>query len=176
MATFYPSITDEQAELIRSAPVFFVATTDPQMERGPQGEGPINVSPRGGVPLHIIAPDRVAFLDYAGSGNETARHSLAGGPITVMVCSFGTEDAAIVRLYGRATITPLADSPLAELLLEQPAEHIKLPLRQVVEVTIDNTMTSCGYGVPIMSFEQDRTITNRGRKFKESRSLNKAKV
>jgi hypothetical protein len=176
MATFYPSITDEQAELIRSATVFFVATADPQLERGPQDEGPVNVSPRGGVPLHIIAPDRVAFLDYAGSGNETARHSRAGGPITVMVCSFGVEDAAIVRLYGRATITPLADSPLAELLLSQPAEDIKLPMRQVVEVEIDNTMTSCGYGVPIMSFEQDRTIANRGRKYKESRALSKAKA
>jgi hypothetical protein len=176
MATFYPSITDEQAELIRSATVFFVATADPQLERGPQDEGPVNVSPRGGVPLHIIAPDRVAFLDYAGSGNETARHSRAGGPITVMVCSFGAEDAAIVRLYGRATITPLADSPLAELLLSQPAEDIKLPMRQVVEVEIDNTMTSCGYGVPIMSFEQDRTIANRGRKYKETRTLSKAKA
>jgi hypothetical protein len=176
MATFYPSITDEQAELIRSSTIFFVATADPQLERGPQAEGPVNVSPRGGVPLHIIAPDRVAFLDYAGSGNETARHSLAGGPITVMVCSFGPEDAAIVRLYGRATVTPLADSPLAELLLEHPAKDIKLPLRQVVEVEIDNTMTSCGYGVPIMSFEQDRTIANRGRGYKESRSLSKAKA
>jgi len=31
------------------------------------------------------------------------------------------------------------------------------------------------HGVPIMSFEEDRTIANRGRRFKESRSLNKAK-
>jgi len=93
-----------------------------------------------------------------------------------MVCSFGPEDAAIVRLYGRATITPLADSPLVDLLLAHPAEEIKLPLRQVVEVEIDNTMTSCGYGVPIMSFEDDRTIANRGRRYKESRSLNKAKA
>jgi hypothetical protein len=126
------------------------------------------------VPLFILAPNRVAFLDYAGSGNETARHSLAGGPVTVMVCSFSGEDAAIVRLYGTAAITPVADSPLAELLLEHPAEEIKLPLRQVVEVTIERTMTSCGYGVPIMSFEHDRTIKNRGRRYKESRTLAKA--
>src|SRR5215211_6171848 len=84
---------------------------------------------------------------------------------------FSITPAAAMRRRG--TRTPLADSPLAELLLTQPAENIKLPLRQVVEVEIENTMTSCGYGVPIMSFEQDRTITNRGRKFKESRSLNK---
>jgi hypothetical protein len=176
MATFYPSITDEQAELIRSAALFFVATADPRLEHGPHNEGPVNVSPRGGVPLHILAPDRVAFLDYGGSGNETARHSLAGGPITVMVCSFDSEDAAIVRLYGKAKITPIEDSPLAEALLAQPAKDIKLPMRQVVEIEIENTMTSCGYGVPIMSFDHDRSIANRGRRYKESRSLNKAKA
>ena len=171
MAQFYPAITGEQAKLIETAALFFVASADPTMASGPNGEGPVNVSPRGGVPLHILAPDRVAFLDYAGSGNETARHTLAGGPITVMVCSFGGSDAAIVRLYGHATITPLADSPLADRLLEHPAKEIKLPLRQVVEVAIERTMTSCGYGVPIMSFEQDRTVANRGRRYKESRAI-----
>src|SRR5919206_1672232 len=110
MATFYPSITDEQAELIRNAAVFFVATADPQLAHGPNGEGAVNVSPRGGVPLHVLSPNRVAFLDYAGSGNETARHSLAGGPLTVMVASFDEGDAAIVRLYGTARVMPWADS------------------------------------------------------------------
>jgi hypothetical protein len=174
MATFYPAITDEQAELIRGATVFFVASADPRLAPGPNGEGPVNVSPRGGVPLFILAPDRVAFLDYAGSGNETSRHSLAGGPVTLMVCSFSAEDAAIVRLYGKATVTPVADSSLGAMLLEHPAEEIKLPLRQVVEVAVERTMTSCGYGVPIMSFEYDRTVKNRGRRYKESRTLAKA--
>ena len=176
MATFYPSITDEQAALIQRAEVFFVATADPNLAGGPQGEGPVNVSPRGGVPIHILAPDRIAFLDYAGSGNETARHTLAGGPITVMVCSFEEENAAIVRLYGQAIVTPLAESPLAELLLAEPAEEIKLPTRQVVEVEVTNTMTSCGYGVPVMSFVRDRRVADRGRDYKESRRLSKAKV
>lgn len=174
MASFFPSITDEQAELIESAALFFVATVDPALAPGPNGEGAVNVSPRGGVPLHILSPNRVAFLDYAGSGNETARHTRAGGPITVMVCSFDSSDAAIVRLYGRAQITPLAESPLADMLLEHPAKDIKLPLRQVVEVEIEQTMTSCGYGVPIMAFDHDRTIANRGRRYKESRTLSKA--
>ncbi len=133
-------------------------------------EGPVNVSPRGGVPLHILDPNRVAFLDYAGSGNETARHSLAGGPITVMVCSFDDGDAAIVRLYGKARVTPLADSPLADVLLAHPAEEIKLALRQVIEVEVERTMTSCGYGVPVMSFVRNRRVADRGRRYKESRA------
>ena len=173
MASFYNSITDEQAALIDSASIFFVATADPNLAHGQHGEGAVNISPRGGVPLFILSPNRVAFLDYAGSGNETARHSLAGGPITVMVPSFDDGDAAIVRLYGKASITPLADSPLAERLLERPAEDLKLPLRQVVEVEIERTMTSCGYGVPVMQFVRDRRVADRGRRYKESRTLTK---
>ena len=99
MASYYSSITDEQAELIKNTPLFFVGTSAPTESDTSEGVGPINISPKGGVPLHIINPNRVAYLDYAGSGNETARHSLSGSPITVMICSFEGENAAIVRLY-----------------------------------------------------------------------------
>src|ERR671915_1385004 len=118
MATYHPSITDEQAALIRNAAMFFVASADPRLANGPNDVGPVNVSPKGGVPLHMLGPNRVAYLDYRGSGNETARHCAAGGPITVMVCSFEEEDAAIVRLFGRGHATPLEESPLAGLLLQ----------------------------------------------------------
>ena len=165
MATCYTSITTEQADLIKNTPLFFVATADPNLAAGPQGIGPVNLSPRGGVPLHILDPNRVAFLDYAGSGNETARHALAGGPITVMVCSFEEADAAIVRLYGQATITPVADSPLAGLLLQKGAEVLQAP-RQVIEIEIEKTTTSCGYGVPVMSFIRDRQKSDRGGRYK----------
>ena len=167
MATFHSSITDEQAQLIRSSAVFFVASADPALARGPNDVGPVNVSPKGGVPLHILDPNHVAFLDYVGSGNETTRHSAAGGPVTLMVCSFEEENAAIVRLYGRARVTPLADSPLTLLLLEQAAQDLKSPPRQVIEIEIEHTMTSCGYGVPVMSFVRDRRTMDRGRRYKD---------
>jgi hypothetical protein len=168
MATYHASITDEQAELIRNAPLFFVASADPELALGPHDVGPVNVSAKGGVPLHILGPNRVAYLDYKGSGNETARHCSAGGPITVMISSFEGEDAATVRLFGRATVTPVMDSPLAELLLKQPARELKGAARQVIEIEIDNTMTSCGYGVPVMELVRDRRMEDRGRRYKEA--------
>ena len=166
MATYHPSITDEQAVLIRGAAIFFVASADPHLASGPNDVGAVNVSPKGGVALHILGPNRVAYLDYRGSGNETARHCAAGGPITVMVCSFD-EDAAIVRLFGRARATPLDDSSLARVLLEHPAAELKGSPRQVIEVEIDKTMTSCGYGVPVMSLVRQRRTVDRGRRYKE---------
>ena len=168
MATYHASITDEQAELIRNAPLFFVASADPELARGPHDVGPVNVSAKGGVPLHILGPNRVAYLDYKGSGNETARHCTAGGPITVMISSFEDEDAATVRLFGRATVTPVTDSPLAELLLKHPARELKGAARQVIEIEIDNTMTSCGYGVPVMELIRDRRAADRGRRYKDA--------
>ena len=168
MATYHASITDEQAELIRNATLFFVATADPNMTSGPNGTGPVNLSPKGGVPLHILNPNRVAFLDYTGSGNETARHATAGGPITVMICSFEAENAAIVRLYGRVRITPLADSPLTDMLLTSAAPEPKGAARQVIEVEVERTNTSCGYGVPVMAFVRNRRVGDRGRRYKEA--------
>jgi hypothetical protein len=166
VASYYASITDEQAALIRNAPVFFVATADPHLAPGPHDIGPVNVSPKGGVPLSILGPNRVAFVDYVGSGNETARHSRAGGPITVMVCAFEAENAAIVRLYGTARITPLADSPLAAQLLPQTTLEAKQP-RHVVDIAVESTATSCGYGVPVMTFLRERRVVDRGRRYKE---------
>ena len=169
MADFFDHITGQQADLIRQAPLFFVATADPGLEPGANTVGAVNVSPKGGVPLHVLDEHRVAYLDYTGSGNETARHSMAGGPITVMVCSFDRSDAAVVRLYGHAAITPLAESPLAASLLASPAEEIALPERQVIEISVESTSTSCGYGVPVMTLGAQRTVRDRGRRYKLAR-------
>ena len=167
MADYFKTITDDQADLIHNAELFFVASADPTLGIGPHDVGPVNLSPKGGVPLHIVDRNRVAYLDYTGSGNETARHSMAGGPIPVMVCSFAQENAAVVRLYGKATITSVADSPLGPQLMDSPATEIALPERQVIDIVVDSTVTSCVYGVPVMNEFRDRKVADRGRRYKD---------
>ena len=149
--------------------MFFIATAAPSSADVSEGVGPINISPKGGVQLHIINPNHVAFLNYAGSGNETERHSLSGSPITVMICSFESEDAAIVRLYGKATVTPIAESQLAEKLLATGATEMKLTPRHVVEIEVEKTSTSCGYGVPVMEFVRERRTVDLGKRYKTYR-------
>jgi hypothetical protein len=166
MASHFDAITDVQADLLRSAKVFFVATADPAHSSGPHGIGAINVSPKGGVPLLLVGPNRVAFLDYPGSGNETARHARAGSPVTLMACSFSPEDAAIVRLYGRGTVQPIHESPYADALLDGNTGPTK-NVRQVIVLDVESTMTSCGYGVPVMEFVRHRGPEGRGRRYKE---------
>ena len=160
-------ITEEQADLIRQSKLFFVASADPDLSGGPQGQGPVNLSPKGGTPLHILDDTHVAYLDYKGSGNETARHADAGGPVTVMVLSLDGDDAGIVRLYGHATAQSFEESAVADLVLSAPSDDIELAQRQVVEIEIDYTQTSCGYGVPVYEYVGGRTRTERGRRYKE---------
>ncbi|MPZ98962.1 MAG: hypothetical protein GEU80_06400 [Dehalococcoidia bacterium] len=106
MATDFDHITAEQADLLRTAQLFFVASVAPDLSPGPAGQGPVNLSPKGGSPLHVLDKHRVAYLDYTGSGNETARHAALGGPVTVMAMSVDGDDAAVVRLFGHATVPP----------------------------------------------------------------------
>ena len=164
MATHFDHLTAEQQALIAESKLFFVASAHPELAPGPEGQGPVNVSPKGNVPLEILSDRQVAYLDYHGSGNETARHATAAGPVTLMIMSLGREDAAIVRLYGRARVEAVDESTLAERLLA----HCRDPkgLRQVVRVDIEHTQTSCGYGVPVYEYVADRSSSERGRRFK----------
>lgn len=165
MSSFTTAITAEQAALIRTCPLFFIASADPGLADGLDGTGPVNVSPKGGVTLHMLSSTRVAYLDVNGSGNETARHAAAGGPVTVLVCSFEDADAAIVRLYGHARAVPLPESALAQVLRAEARSLMSQP-RQVVEIDVERTMTSCGYGVPVMTLVRERQRADRGRRYK----------
>ena len=166
MMSFHPSLTAKQIELIQRSHLFFVASAHPQMEHSPKGEGPVNVSPKGGCALHVVDPNTVAYLDYPGSGNETAHHIEAGGPVTVMVMSMEPDDAAIVRLYGKGRIEP-PETELAKKVLGTPAEHLANKPRQVFVISIEKTQTSCGYGVPVYTFDGERTKEQRGRTYRD---------
>ena len=80
--------------------MFFVATA-------PLGaDTHINLSPKGMDSFRVIAPDRVAYLDIVGSGNETSAHILENGRITFMFCAYDGPPN-ILRLYGKGrTILP----------------------------------------------------------------------
>ena len=85
-------------------------------------------------------------------------------------CGFGNRtveggDAAIVRLYGWARATPLEESELTERLIADPYDDLGRR-RQVIEVLIERTTTSCGYGVPVMEKVRERQRADRGRRYK----------
>jgi len=87
-----------------------------------------------------------------------------------MVCSFNETDAAVIRLFGKARTSSVEESALADQLLGSTADDIALPMRQIIEIEVDSTQTSCGYGVPIMKYVRERTTSDRGRTFKPGAS------
>lgn len=144
MAEFFDRLDDRHIALIAQQPVFFVATA--------VATGRINLSPKGYDTFRVLSPTRVAYLDLAGSGNETHAHLAIDPRITVMFCNFANP-AMILRIYGKGR-SVLADDG------DWPAfsgHFAILPgTRQIFDIQIDQVQTSCGYGVPYMTFDRDR--------------------
>ena len=142
MSKFFEEITPEMRAFIENQKVFFVATA-------PQ-KGHINLSPKGMDTFRVLDPHRAIYLDLTGSGNETAAHLLENGRITVMFCSFD-KSAAIMRLYGRGRVIHPGDSEWPGYLAKFPPEP---GVRQIMEISVERAMTSCGYAVPRLENEK----------------------
>lgn len=144
MAEFFEALTDDHRAFIAKQPVFFVATA---------AEGArINLSPKGMDCFRVLDDRTVAYLDVAGSGNETNAHLLADGRITIMFCAFESP-ALIFRIYGRGVPVLPQDERWAELA---PLFTLLPGTRQIFVVTLDTVQTSCGWGVPLMTYERER--------------------
>jgi hypothetical protein len=144
MADFTDTLDDDHIAMITRQSVFFVATA--------AADGRINLSPKGYDAFRVLAPDRVAWLDLAGSGNETNAHLLADGRITVMMCNFA-QPALILRVYGHGRPVLPADADWAELA----GYFTVLPgTRQIFDIRVESVQTSCGWGVPVMALDHPR--------------------
>ncbi len=146
MAKFFTELDDKLTGFIHQQHLFFTATAPV--------EGRINLSPKGMDTFRVFDNHTVGYLDLTGSGNETAAHLLENPQMTIMFCSFG-EQPLILRLYGTARMVRSADADWADWL----AHFDALPsLRQIVLLTVQSVQTSCGFGVPLYTFQQHRTI------------------
>ncbi len=144
MAEFFDAIADDHRAFIAKQPLFFVATAADGAR--------INLSPKGMDSFRVLAPNRVAYLDLGGSGNETQAHLAADGRITIMFCAFDNP-ALILRLYGRGSFV-VAGEPGYEVLA---AHFPALPgARQIFDIAVDSLQTSCGWAVPRMTLERER--------------------
>ena len=151
MAQTYPEITADLRAFIEAQQMFFVASA-PLSDAGH-----VNMSPKGLDSLRVLGPDRVAYIDLTGSGNETSAHLRENGRITLMFCAF-SDPPRILRLYGRGEVA-LPESPLwAEL---RPGFGDYPAARQIIVATIDRVQTSCGFAVPRYDYVGQRDTLTR---------------
>lgn len=149
MARRYDELNPEHIEFIEHQKLFFVGTA--------ANDGTINVSPKGWDSLRVLSPNRIAWLNITGSGNETAAHLAQNQRMTMMFCAFDG-NPKILRLYGKAVAAHPRDENWDELarLFEPHASA-----RQYVDFSIDIVQTSCGFGVPFFEFTAERDNMDR---------------
>ena len=144
MGTFFDALQPKHRTFITKQPMFFVASAT--------GDSRVNCSPKGGERFRVIDERTVGYLDLVGSGNETAAHVMHDGRLTILFCSFEASPL-ILRLYGRGEIVRPGTEAWAKwsLTFGDP-----LGRRQIVLLHVESVQTSCGFGVPEMSFVANR--------------------
>jgi hypothetical protein len=147
MGKAYEQIDAALETFIRAQQMFFVATA-PLTE-----EGHVNVSPKGRDTLRVLGPRALAYLDYVGSGAETIAHLRENGRIVLMLCAF-QGPPRIVRFHGRGEVLEPQDGEFAQLRTVFPPEPAG---RAIVRISVTRIADSCGYGVPLYTFDGHRS-------------------
>lgn len=144
MGQRYDALTEKHIGFIAEQKIYFVGTAT--------ADSRVNVSPKGMDSFRVLGPNRVAWLNLTGSGNETAAHVQLAPRMTLMFCSF-TAEPLILRLYGTARAIHRGDAEWDELYAQftpQPGA------RQIFEVAVDLVQSSCGFAVPYFDYAGER--------------------
>ncbi|MEP7107226.1 MAG: pyridoxamine 5'-phosphate oxidase family protein [Ferruginibacter sp.] len=148
MGKFHESISRAHQEFIEKQHIFFVSTAPLRQD------GHINLSPKGLDCFRVLSMNKCAYMDLISSGNETSAHTRENGRITFMFCSFeGVPN--ILRLYGKGfTVLPGSNE------WDEYAPHFVIypSTRQIIVAEINKVQTSCGFGVPLYTYEGERKM------------------
>ncbi|MGN9786446.1 pyridoxamine 5'-phosphate oxidase family protein [Nonomuraea sp. ZG12] len=156
MGKSYERIDGRLREFIEAQPMFFTATAP----LSPTGT--VNLSPKGLTgSFAVIDEVTVAYLDFAGSNAETVAHLRENGRITLMWCAF-QGPPNIVRVHGRGEPVFRDDPRWNELMAYFPDIDAGLHgLRAIIVVHAELIRDTCGYAVPLMTYEEDRDLHSR---------------
>jgi hypothetical protein len=151
MGQIYEQIDQRLQTFIEQQPVFFVATAPLA------GDGHVNLSPKGrSGSLTVLGPHTVAYLDFGGSHAETLAHLRENGRITLMWCAF-TGPPAIVRIHGHGEPV-FRDDPRWPGLIGHFGDADAPGVRAIILVAADLISDTCGFAVPFMDYQGERTL------------------
>jgi hypothetical protein len=147
MGKHYPAIDDSVRKFIEAQPLFFVGSAPLD------SDGHVNVSPKGLDTLRVLGPLTVAYLDLTGSGIETVSHLKENGRIVLMFCAF-QGPPRILRLHGRGTVIEPGHAEFPDLAAHFPDYE---GTRAIILTEISRISDSCGYAVPLLRYEGERS-------------------
>lgn len=143
MGKRYKKLSQEDKEFIADQHLFFIASAS--------NGGEVNLSPRGYDVFRITGDNQAVFMDYAGSGNRTARDIEAGGEVTVLFVSF-TKQPLNLRLFCKGELTDKNDTAMQRLFPHADFRGV----RRFVKLHIYCVEHSCGMSVPYYEYTQER--------------------
>ena len=146
MGKEYTEIDERIQKWIKRQRVFFVATA-PLAD-----DGLINCSPKGLDSLRVLGPNELAYVDIGGSGIETVAHLRENKRIVIMMCAL-EGPPKIFRFYGKGTAVEPHEAEFAELLANFPQQPAA---RNIICIHVERIIDSCGYGVLLYDFRQER--------------------
>lgn len=145
MPKFTEKIDDKIRQFIGEQKMFFTASAPKS--------GRINLSPKGTDTFRCLDENTVCYLDLTGSGNETAAHVLENGRLTIMFCSFAGAPL-ILRLYGKGEVVHQSSEKWSALSANFAAFF---GTRQIIILHVESVQTSCGFGIPLYEYREDRS-------------------
>jgi hypothetical protein len=148
MGKDHSAIDDQMRQFIAEQHMFFVATAPLA------AAGHVNCSPKGLDSFRVINDNSVAYVDFVGSGIETIAHIRENARIVIMFCAF-QGPPKIVRLHGHGKVVEPHQPEFSNLLAMFPCASLP-GVRAIITVEVTRVSDSCGYGVPLMTFESHR--------------------
>ena len=145
MGKQYKSLSKADIGFIQEQKLFYIASASSHE---------VNLSPKGYESIYIADPQTLYMLDYLGSGNRTARDISEDGEVTLLFNSF--ENAPkILRCFCKGKIIAKDDHDFdtACALFKEDINAV----RQIFRFTIYAVESSCGMGVPVMHYQEERS-------------------
>ena len=146
MGKVFTEIGSALAEWVQAQHLFFVATAP--LAR----EGLVNCSPKGMDSFRILGPRKVGYLDLTGSGIETVAHLRENGRVVFMFCAF-EGSPRIVRFHGTGAYRAAGSDEFRQL---RPLFPSHPGIRGIVVADLHRISDSCGFGVPLYQFVEER--------------------
>ncbi len=144
MGKQYKSLTNDDIIFIQKQKLFYIASCS---------NHEVNLSPKGYDSIHIINNSSMYMMDYLGSGNRTARDIDQDGELTLVFNAF-EDTPKILRCFCTGEIISKTDDEFMQVssyFKEDPQA-----IRQFFKLNIYAVESSCGMGVPIMTFKEER--------------------
>ncbi len=146
MGKQYDELTPKLIEFIEAQKMFFVGTAPLD------GDGHVNISPKGMDCFRVLDSRTVAYLDVTGSGVETLSHVKENGRLVMMFCAFEGKPFTL-RLHGKADVLEVGHAEFKTLQKLFP----DLPgTRSIIRLNALRIADSCGWTVPLYEYSGTR--------------------